>query len=161
MALINKLYLQFGRFLRNKHPKTFKVCQCHKSIVKFFISGSSAAIVDLLALYLFHGVFRWEIVMSTSLAFLLSFMVSFSLQKFWTFRNYNNKRLPHQLVLYIGAAFISLNLNALAMHVLVNNWNIWYLLSQIIVNVFLGIVNFFIYKYVVFRNRLDENKAQN
>jgi putative flippase GtrA len=157
MSLINNLYLQFGRFLRDKHPKIFRVCEDRKSIIKFFVSGTSAAIIDLLALYIFHGVFHWEIVLSTSLAFLFSFIVSFSLQKLWTFRNYSNKRLPHQLVLYISAAFISLNLNALAMHLLVNNWHIWYLLSQIIVNVFLGIINFFTYKYIVFRNKLNEN----
>jgi putative flippase GtrA len=159
MSLINNLYLRFGRFLQDKHPKIFKVCEDHKSIVKFVVSGSSAAAVDLLALYLFHGVFHQEIVLSTSLAFLFSFMVSFSLQKLWTFRNYNKKRLPHQLILYISSAFISLNLNALGMHLLVNNWNIWYLLSQIMVNVFLGTINFFVYKYLVFRNKVDENKA--
>ncbi|MDD2680742.1 MAG: GtrA family protein [Patescibacteria group bacterium] len=158
MSLINSLYLRFGRFLQNKHARIFNVCEKRKSVVKFFISGSLASVVDLLALYLFHGVFRWEIVLSTSLAFLFSFMVSFSLQKFWTFRDYSNKRLPHQLVLYIGAAFISLNLNALAMHVLVNNWQIWYLLSQIVVNLFLGVINFFTYKYIVFPKKLNEDK---
>jgi len=159
MLSINNLYSQFGNFLHTKHPKVFVFCEHHKAIVKFFVSGSSAAVVDLLALFIFHGLFHWDIVLSTSLAFLFSFMVSFSLQKLWTFRNYSNKRLPHQLVLYIGAAFISLNLNALGMHLLVNSWNIWYLLSQIIVNIFLGIINFFTYKYIVFRKKTDENKA--
>ncbi|MBN2884391.1 GtrA family protein [Patescibacteria group bacterium] len=159
MSIINNLYKRFGKFLASNYPKIFYFCEKRKAIVKFFVAGSSAAVVDLIALYLFHGVFRWEIVLSTSLAFLLSFFISFSLQKLWTFRNYNKKRLPHQLVLYIGAAFISMNLNALAMHLMVNNWHIWYLLSQIAVNVFLGIINFFIYKFIVFRNISDEDKA--
>lgn len=157
MSLINNLYLQFGRFLQANYPRIFKFCEKYKSIVKFFISGSLAGSVDLLALYFFHGIVRWEIVLSTSLAFLFSFMVSFVLQKLWTFRNYNSKRLPHQLVLYIGFTFISLNLNAFGMHLLVNNWNVWYLLSQIIVNILLGIINFFIYKYIVFKNTSNEN----
>ena len=159
MSIINNLYKRFGRFLANSHPKIFNFCQKRKAIIKFFVAGSSAAVVDLLALYLFHGVLGWEIVLSTSLAFLLSFFVSFSLQKLWTFRNYNKKRLPHQLILYIGAAFISMNLNALAMHTMVNNWHVWYLLAQVIVNIFLGIINFFTYKFIVFRHIKDEDKT--
>ena len=158
MSLINNLYISFRLFLVKKHPKIFSFCEQRKAIIKFFVAGSSAAVVDLLALYFFHGVLHWEIVLSTSLVFLLSFFVSFSLQKLWTFRNYNKKRLPHQLVLYIGAAFISMNLNALAMHLMVNNWHVWYLLAQIIVNVFLGIINFFTYKFVVFRHIKDEDQ---
>ncbi|MCF7860418.1 GtrA family protein [Patescibacteria group bacterium] len=158
MSIINNLYKRFGKFFASSYPKIFNFCEKRKAIIKFFVAGSSAAAVDLLALYLFHGLFRWEIVLSTSLAFLLSFFVSFSLQKLWTFRNYNNKRLAHQLVLYIGAAFISMNLNALAMHLLVNNWQVWYLLAQIIVNIFLGVINFFTYKFIVFRHIKDEDK---
>ena len=151
MHKFNRFYRRAIWRISNCCPKIFRFCQRRKHPVKFFFAGASAATVDLVALYIFHGLFHWEIVLSTSLAFLLSFVVSFSLQKLWTFRNYSQKRLPRQLVLYFLAAFISLNLNGWAMHFLVVNIGVWYLLSQVLVNVVLGIINFFTYKFLIFR----------
>jgi putative flippase GtrA len=83
-------------------------------------------------------------------------LVSFNLQKFWTFRNYRHDKVIHQLFVYILNAFIGLNLNGLFMHILVNRYNIWYLLSQIIVNVVIGFWNFIVYKFIVFRTSKNE-----
>lgn len=158
MPIINRIYYHFRLFFSKNFPKVFSFCDQKKAIVKFFIAGAFASAVDLLALFIFYGLFSWGIVLSTSLAFLFSFIVSFSLQKLWTFRNYSHRRLPHQLVLYFSAAFISMNLNGLGMHFLVINLNVWYLLSQVIVNIFLGLINFFTYKFIVFRQtKEDEN----
>jgi putative flippase GtrA len=156
MPIINRLYYRFRSFFSKCYPRLFHFCEERKAIIKFFFAGAFAAAVDLIALFIFHGVFHWHIIVATSVAFLLSFLVSFSLQKLWTFRNYSNKRLPRQLVLYLSAAFISLNINAAAMHLLVNNLGVWYLLSQIIVNLCLGVINFFTYKFIVFRKSKDE-----
>lgn len=156
MPLINRLYYRFRLIFEKRCPQLFCFCEHQKSIVKFFVSGCFAGAVDLIALFIFHGLLHLGIVFATSVAFLFSFLVSFSLQKLWTFRNYSQKRLPRQLVLYLGSAFIGMNLNGLGMHVLVNNLKIWYLLAQILVNVFLGIINFFTYKFIVFRKTADE-----
>lgn len=156
MPIINRLYYRFHAFFSGRYPRLFHFCEERKAIIKFFFSGAFAGTVDLIALFIFHGLMHWHIVVATSAAFIFSFMVSFSLQKLWTFRNYNSKRLPRQLVLYVGAAFISMNLNAAGMHLLVNSLGIWYLLSQIIVNLCLGVINFFTYKFIVFRKTKDE-----
>lgn len=157
MPTINRLYLRFRVFLSSRCPRFFCFCEQRKAIIKFFIAGAFAGTVDLIALFIFHGLWHLDIVLATSAAFLFSFLVSFSLQKLWTFRNYSHKRLPRQLVLYVGAAFLNMNLNGFGMHLLVNNLGIWYLLSQLIVNLFLGIMNFFTYKFIVFRKSRHEN----
>lgn len=157
MPVINRLYFKVKDFFSARLPKIFQVCERHKSVVKFIFAGSSAAAVDLLFLYLFHGLFKWGLVLSTSLAFILSFIVSFTLQKFWTFRNYSQKKIPVQFVLYIANAVIGLNLNGIMMHYSVNKMHVWYLLAQILVNVIIGFYNFFIYKFIVFRHQKNEN----
>jgi putative flippase GtrA len=157
MPVINNLYLKFKNFFSKSWPKLFQVCERHKSVIKFVFAGSSAAAVDLLFLYLFHGLLKWGLVLSTSLAFILSFAVSFTLQKFWTFRNYSQKKIPIQFVLYIANAFIGLNLNGFMMHYSVNKMHIWYLLAQVLVNILIGIYNFFIYKFIVFRRKENED----
>src|SRR5680860_178061 len=161
MPVINNLYIKFKNFFSSRYPKLFQICEKRKSIIKFIFAGSSAAAVDLIFLYLFHGVLKWGLVISTSLAFILSFAVSFTLQKFWTFRNYSQKKIPVQLVLYIGNAFIGLNLNGFLMHYSVNKMHVWYLFAQILVNLLIGFYNFFIYKFIVFRKHPDEtNRPQ-
>ncbi|MFA5023644.1 MAG: GtrA family protein [Patescibacteria group bacterium] len=152
MPLINKLYFRFRHFFSDRFPKIYCFCDNRKSIVKFFIAGCFAGATDIVFLFLFHGLLKWELVLSTSLAFVLSFLVSFTLQKFWTFRNYDEKETVNQLFLYILNAFIGLNINGFLMHLLVVKFNIWYILSQIMVNLFLGFCNFLIYKFIIFRN---------
>ncbi|PKM89106.1 hypothetical protein CVU83_00595 [Candidatus Falkowbacteria bacterium HGW-Falkowbacteria-2] len=156
MPVINRLYIRFRNFLLTCHPGLFNFCEARKSVIKFFLSGGLAGVVDLVALYIFHGVFKWDIVVATSAAFLCSFVVSFSLQKLWTFRNYSQVRLPRQLFMYFGSAFIAMYFNGWAMHMLVNNLGVWYLLSQIIVNLFLGVVNYFNYRFIIFRKTINE-----
>jgi len=156
MPLINKLYIRLRVLFASRFPGIFKICEKRKSIVKFIFAGSSAAVVDLIFLYFFHGLLKWDLVISTSVAFILSFVVSFTLQKFWTFRNYSQRKIPIQFVLYIVNAFIGLNINGLLMHYFVIQLNIWYLLAQIFVNLMIGFYNFFVYKFIVFRKHPNE-----
>lgn len=160
MPLVNKFYIKLYRFLNNRFPACFCFCRERKSVVKFFISGTLASSVDLFFLFIFHGVLDLGIVLSTSISFLLSFLVSFYLQKLWTFRNSDEKKMPRQLVLYLLNSFLSLNLNGFLMHLLVNQFGIWYLFSQVIVNIFLGSLNFFIYKFIIFRHDDEINCEQ-
>lgn len=157
MAFINSLYKQFRIYFSGSYPRIFAYCEKHKAILKFFIAGGFAGATDLIALFIFHQLLRQNILVSTSLAFVFAFIVSFNLQKLWTFRNYGYKKLARQLVLYFAGAFISLNLNGLGMHWLVINLGVWYLLAQVLVNLVLGILNFFNYKFIVFKANRHEN----
>jgi len=87
-------------------------------------------------------------------------LISFNLQKFWTFRNYGRDRMAGQLFLYILNAVIGLNINGALMHLLVNSWSVWYLLAQVIVNLGLGAWNFLIYKFIIFKVRPNEIDCQ-
>lgn len=158
MAFVNNLYSKFKNTFSRSFPRFFDYCERHKSIIKFFITGSISGTVDLLTLFILHQLLAKDIIFSTSMAFIISFMISFGAQKLWTFRNYNQAKLPRQFILYFANAVISLALNGLAMHYLVNSLNIWYLLAQIIVNLVLGFVNFVSYKYIIFKVDKHENK---
>lgn len=157
MPLINRFYDDFRNFFAHHFPKVFAFCNRRKALVKFFISGGIAGAVDLAVLFILHGLMGWGILLATFWAFLISFVVSFSLQKLWTFRNYSHKHLPHQLIISFSAAFISLNLNGLGMHILVNNLRVWYLFSQILVNIFLSVINFLTYNIIFRQTKENEN----
>lgn len=156
MPYINKLYFQFRNYFSRCFPKTYCFCDNRKSIVKFVIAGSSAGIADLAFLFLFHGILKWPIVLSTSLAFVSSFMISFTLQKFWTFRNFSQAKVASQFILYILNAIICLNLNGFFMHLLVTEYQVWYILAQIIVNLTISSYNFLVYNSIIFKIGKDE-----
>jgi len=46
------------------------------------------------------------------------------------------------------------------MHLLVNRYQVWYLLAQIIVNLALAVSNFLVYKFIVFKINKDETGNQ-
>jgi putative flippase GtrA len=153
MPIIRTWYNQFRQYFSGQWPAAYNFCDQHKAIIKFVVAGCLAGGTDLVLLFIFHGLGQIDIVWSTSLAFILSFLISFSLQKFWTFRNYGPGQTWRQLLLYILNSFLGLYLNGLGMHLLVNEYLIWYLLAQIIVNLILAAWNFVIYKFVIFRHR--------
>ncbi|MBN2854025.1 GtrA family protein [Patescibacteria group bacterium] len=153
MSLINNLYFK----IRNKFswhcPVFYFYCDKHKSFLKFFLAGCFAGILDIFLLFIFHGIFNVAIVLSTSLAFMISFFVSFFLQKRWTFRQFSHKHTGKQLPVYLANSFLGLNFNGILMHLLVIRFGFWYILSQMLVNLLIGFYNFFVYKYLIFRKR--------
>lgn len=152
MSIINRLYFRFRNFFSTRFPRAYHYCEGRKSFFKFTIVGFFSGAVDLLFLFLLHGLANLDIVLATSLSFILSFLFSFTFQKFWTFRNYEHERVVRQLALYLSAAFLYLNLNGLFMHILVNGYHIWYLLAQLLVNFLIGLLNFLAYKFIIFRH---------
>jgi len=117
------------------------------------MSGGIAGGVDLGVLYICHGLLNINVIVSTSIAYILSFWVSFYLQKFWTFNNQDQHRVWSQICIYIVIAFINLNLNGYLMHIFVNRWQVHYLWSQLIVSILIGLESFVAYKFIVFRKK--------
>jgi len=160
MPLLNSFYQKLGWLVKKISPKLYCRFFEKTSFAKFFISGAIAGSIDLILLFLFHGVLGWGVVISTSIAFLFSFFASFYLQRVWTFDNKENKKVPRQFALYILNAFLSLNINGFSMHLLATRLQVWYLISQVIVNIALGLLNFFIYKFIIFRQDDEINCEQ-
>jgi putative flippase GtrA len=153
MKIFIQLFSQLKNFGSRRYPRLYQKLWRHKSIVKFFISGPVAGAVDLLVLFVLHGLCHVSVIWATSIAYILSFGVSFYLQKFWTFCNYNRRHVYRQLILYFLFAFINLNINGYLMHILVNRFQVWYLLAQIIVSLIISLDSFLVYKFIVFRHR--------
>lgn len=160
MSVLSKLRNRLVGYFSLRFPKLYNLGKSNKSIIKFIIAGCIAGGTDLILLFFFHGILKIDLVLSTSSAFILAFLVSFGLQKFWTFRNYCEDKVVQQLALYIMNALLGLYLNGLGMHLLVNKYAVWYILSQIIVNLVLAILNFIVYKFIIFKIGANETTSQ-
>ena len=117
--------------------------------IKYLIAGVSAAAVHISILSFFYRFVGLNIVISTS----LGFIVSFYLQKFWTFRDNGREKIIQQMFAYLLVALVNMGINALFMYLLVEKLAVWYLLAQIIMNGTIAIESFLIYKFFIFKKR--------
>jgi len=121
-------------------------------IVRYLISGGTAAAINLSFLFLlteFVGI--WYLA-SSALSFIAGFTASFLFQKFWTFRDTRREVIPRQLVLHLVAALGTLCVNTLLLYVAVDILGMWYMLGQFFVSGFLAVGSFFIYSLYIFSN---------
>lgn len=156
MSLFIKIVTKIKLVVAKRYPRLFAWLLRYKSAAKFFMSGPFAGLLDLLLLFIFHGLLNISVLWSTSIAYVISFSINFYLQKFWTFCNHNKEHVYRQLFAYFFFAFLNLNLNGYLMHILVNQYQMWYLSAQIIASAIIGIDSFMVYKFIVFRKHHDD-----
>ena len=138
-------------FLRD--TALFRRAEKYAQFVRFCIAGGFAFTVNLAVLYTLTDILHIYYLLSTVGAFLVSLAVSFTLQKFWTFRDRSREHLHIQLPLYVGMQVASVSVNAALMYVFVEYLHVWYLFSQAIISFGLAVIIFFINKSYIFKER--------
>ena len=127
--------------------------QKYGQFARFVIAGSCAFAVNLAALYFFTDIVGIYYLISTVLAFLVSFSISFTLQKLWTFQDSSRDHLHIQIPAYLGMQLTNVSLNAALMFVFVEYLHIWYLYSQAVISLCLAALIFFLNKKYIFKKR--------
>ncbi len=144
--MINQLKL-FYNSANSNHPKKMK-------ILRYVISGGMATVTNLFFLFIFTDLIGFWYVLSAVIAYLISFAVSFSMQKFWTFKDNSSDRIGSQAIWYISVTTANLGLNTLGIFLLVHYGHFHYLLAQLIVSLLIAIESYFVYR-LVFRSKKE------
>lgn len=119
-------------------------------LFRFLVSGATVAAVQLVILYaLTEWAGLWYIV-SASLAFLVGFVTSFVLQRFWTFADRATSAYGKQLIFYIILNAWNLCLNASGMYALVEHLHLWYMAAQFIMFLVIAIESFVVMQLIIF-----------
>jgi putative flippase GtrA len=129
------------------HPRRMK-------IMRYIISGGMATATNLLFLFILTDLIGVWYVLSAVFSYVISFVVSFSMQKYWTFKDNSSDRIGAQAVWYISVTTANLGLNTLGIFLLVHYGHFHYLLAQLVVSLLIAIESFFIYR-LVFRSKGD------
>ncbi len=124
-----------------------------KQVLRFGISGGIAVLLGLVSIYVLTDIFHVWYVVSSIIAFTITFLVSFSMQKFWTFREKTISRIPVQGSLSLMLGGLNFVLNVILIYILVDFLHISYLIAQVIIYAFFGALDFFIYKLVIFKSQ--------
>jgi len=116
-------------------------------IVRYIISGTSAAAVSIATLYFATDILGVWYLYGSTLGFIFGLVVSFFLQKLWTFQNAENHPLivGFQFGRYVLVAILNLAANTTFMYALVEWLSFWHILAQAVTSGLIALVTFFAY----------------
>lgn len=121
-------------------------------IFRYLIAGSIATGTNLGVLFFcVHYLNLWYI-WGTIISFCASVIVSYLLQKFWTFQNYTTTKIPTQFLHFFLFAGGMLGLNTLLMYFFVDFLGLWYLLAQALAALLIACINYLYFNKVIFKN---------
>lgn len=120
-------------------------------IVRYLFSGGMSAFTNILALYILTDLVRIWYLLSSVLAFLIAFFVSFTLQKFFTFQDHGMDDVHGQALFYLIIAGTNLLINTGSVYLFVEYAHVHYILAQIITSIFIAIESFIIYGMFIFK----------
>ena len=118
---------------------------------KFLISGGLSTATHLLVFSALMFFFSLGYLWAATLGFVAGFIVSFSLQKNWTFRGIHVQSIAAQITSFFALQVVNLALNTAGVYVLVSHTMLPPLLAQILVLAALSLWTFLIAKTRIFR----------
>ena len=127
-----------------------ELIKAYARIIRFIISGGTGSVVNLSVLFVLVHFFSWYPVYASIASFISSFFVSFTLQKLWTYKNYDKSTAGTQMFTFFAIALFNLGLNTLMMYGWIEYSSVHYLAAQIITSGLIAIESFFLYKHFVF-----------
>jgi len=121
-------------------------------VVRYLTAGGISAATSLSLLFVLTEFFGVWYIFSSVIATSTAILVSFTLQKFWTFRNMPLDQVHVQIPLHIFLSLANIAINASALYVLVEFVHLWYVLAQVISGASLAFMNYYVYRTYIFRN---------
>lgn len=119
-------------------------------IVRYILSGGTAAFTNLFILFILVHFLRIHYLLASAVAFSLAIIVSFTLHKFWTFENKDLARAHFQFGMYLITALANLAVNLFLMYIFVEWLGFWYLYAQLFAGAMIAVASYFSYQAFVF-----------
>ena len=129
-------------------------------LFRYAIVGITGAVIQTLVLYAWVSVlgFYEHYLLGVVVGFCIALAATFTLQKFWTFRDRSMHRTSRQFSVYTGIALGSLGLNMLLLvgarrlleALQLDFFHGWYLAAQVVIIVFLAGVSFVLNALITF-----------
>lgn len=128
---------------RSVHDLTF--------ILRYGVSGVAGGLIQLLFDYIAVDILgRWYME-GVIVGFIVALMVTFTLQKYWTFRDNSREQSVRQFVFYTTISILSLIANAVLMRMFVEVLSFWYIWSQILTIIIVSGSSFLFHTFVTFK----------
>lgn len=123
----------------------------YQQVLRFLVTGGIAFSVNISVFFLSTDIAHVHYLLSTVFAFLASFMISFLMQKFWTFQDHSREEWHVQFSLYLALQLTNLVLNEGLLYAFVEYLGIRPVFSQAIIALGLAVTSFFVSKVYIFK----------
>jgi putative flippase GtrA len=120
----------------------------YKRIARFLVAGGCAAAVSATTLYFFNTRLGVWYIEASAIGFLAGFVVSFTLQKFWTFQDSTVHRVKGQLAAYLGISLFNLLLNTALVYCFVEFLGFLPVVAQLLSAGMIACESFFVYRMI-------------
>lgn len=121
-------------------------------LIRYIFAGGLAFMTNIGLLFIFVKYLEWWYLTASTIAFIISVIISFLAQKYITFRDKTTDRVGHQATQYIIIALFNVTANAIMMFILVDIIHILYLISQVISAGLIAVWSLFVYRFIIFRD---------
>ncbi len=119
----------------------------HMKVFRYIISGGMATLTNLLFLYIFTDLFGIWYLLSAVFSYIISFAVSFTMQKYWTFQDDSTEKIKSQAIIYVIVTTINLALNTALIYLFVEE-GLHYLFAQVLSSIIIAVESFFVYSFL-------------
>lgn len=119
-------------------------------IIRYIFSGGIAVFANLIILFILTKYLHLFYLISAIIAFCSGILVSYSMQKFWTFKDYQMDNMPFQFYIFLRYSIMILCLNTILMYLSVDVFGLWYMFSQIIITIITSFINYLYFSRIVF-----------
>ncbi len=127
-------------------------------ILRYLLAGGTATAVQLGLLVGGVEFLGLPYLLASGGAFVAAFLVSFILQKFWTFQDKNLGQWQRQMIFYLIVALTNLGINVGLMYVLVEMAKWHYFVAQLFVLAVISLESFGLYNFFIF-NKSPKNSV--
>ncbi len=114
--------------------------------IRYIFSGGTAAAVNLGLLYIFTDLLRVHYLASGVIAFCCAVVVSFILQKKWTFEDHSTHATHKKFAIFFVIAGINLVVNTGLLYLFTDVTHLHYMISQFLASSIVALWSYFIYK---------------
>jgi putative flippase GtrA len=121
-----------------------------QKIARFLISGILATATNISILFLLVHFAGLHYLPASIASYLLSLIVGFSLQKFFTFRDHASNKASVQFSLYTLVTCLNLILNTALMYFFVDVIGLWYIFAQIVCAGVIAVLSYAVYSKFIF-----------
>jgi putative flippase GtrA len=99
------------------------------NFAKYTLVGTIGLVIDMSCLYVLVEYVHMNVLIATTIAFIVSVINNFFMHKYWTFRD-KSAHFERQFIAFFIIAVVNLFLTVAIMYVFVDLLHIWYMLSK-------------------------------
>lgn len=127
-------------------------------LIKFVIVGAIGTLVNISVLFLLTEFFKFLYLISEVIGFTLATINNYLLNKIWTFEENIQVKIIRKYIQYFIVCLLSLILNLIVLFLLVEVFDFWYILAEIVAIMVSFVINFIGSKFWIFHNKYRETE---